>query len=324
MKESLTPEKIQKEYSTGYLGKEFAAELLISLIEGSENTEIRVRSIKALEKINFQSEKIFKTLENYMLSDENAIVRASVLKYIIHNFIEDGLPALRWAIQHEKSPLILKIIFDSIENFDSPHLKLIKKDLVNWNKQFSSKIGVVPQESKFFLDLEVLFALGKRNYEIDPLCYKHFEVLSDTKNSEPWLLIKDKHVEILNFNYFKWKFIKNNSDVINSLSKLQDLDIYLRSLKRYRHNDVAISSIPESIGSLIYLKKLTLQRNGLKKLPLSMKNLTLLKELDLSYNKFEEIPQVIIFLNTLEKLNIKHNIVQSIPESLSHNIKVIR
>lgn len=225
---------------------------------------------------------------------------------------------------HEKSPLVLKLFFDSIEIFDSPQLKLIKKALINWNEQFSSKIGVVPQESKFFLDLEVLFAKGKRNYEVNPSSYKHFEELSDIKNGEPWLVIKNKHVEILNFNYFKWKFIKNNADIINSLSKLQDLDVYLCSLRKYSHNDVLISTIPESIGSLIYLNKLILQRNGLKDLPISMKRLSFLKELDLSYNKFDEIPHVLTSLKALEKLNIKHNIVQSIPESLFYNTKVIR
>ena len=324
MKESLTPEKIQKDLSTGDLVRENAVELLISLIEGSDNIEIRVESIKTLENLNVQSEKIFKILENYLISDENAIVRASVAKYIIHNYLEDGLSALRWAIQHERSPMVLNLFFDSMEKFDSPQLKLMKKDLINWNDQFSTKIGVVPQESKFFLDLEVLFAKGKRNYVIDPFSYKHFETLSDIKNGEPWLAIKDRHVEILNFNYFNWKFIKNNTDIVNSLSKLQDLDVYLCSLRKYTHNDVVISSIPESIGSLIYLKKLTLRRIGLKKLPFSLKKLTQLKELDLSYNQLKEIPQFIISLNALERLNIKHNIVKSIPEPLSNNIKVIR
>ena len=114
MKEPLTPEKIQKEYSTGDLSKENAAELLISLIEGSDNTGIRVESIKALEKIKFHTEKIFKTLENYMISDENATIRASVANFIIRNFLEDGIPALRWVFKHEKSPLPLKVFNASI------------------------------------------------------------------------------------------------------------------------------------------------------------------------------------------------------------------
>ena len=54
MKESLTPEKIEKELLNGNLGKENAVKQLISLIEGSENTIIRVESIEALERINIQ------------------------------------------------------------------------------------------------------------------------------------------------------------------------------------------------------------------------------------------------------------------------------
>ena len=324
MKESLTPEKINKAYSTGELGKENAAELLVSLIEGSENTEIRVKSIEALEKINFHSEKIFKTLENHLISDESAYVRASVANYLIRNFLDDSLPALKWAVQHEKSPLVIKILYSLQENSYGPQLKMIQKDLIHWSKFFSSKIGVVPQESIFFLDLEVLFAKGKKNYEIDPFSYKYFEKLSDIKNGEPWLVIKNKHVEILNFNYFNWKFIKNNTDILKSLSKLQDLDVYLCSLRKYSNNQIILPSIPESIGSLNYLKKLILRRNGLKKLPISIKSLSLLKELDISYNKFMEIPNEINSLNKLEILNIKHNFIQNIPESLSNYIKVIR
>ncbi len=324
MKESLTPEKIQSDFTTGELGKEKAAELLISLIEASEDTETRVKSIKTLEKLNFQSENIFKILENYLISDENADVRASVANYIFQNFLDAAIPALRWMIQHEKSPIVLKVIFNSIEKIESTQMGLIEKDLKNWNEQFASKIGIVPHESLFFLDLEVLFSKGKRNYEINPFSYKYFETLSNIKNGEPWLVIKNKHVEILDLNFFKWKFIKNNEDIIKSLLKLQDLDVYLCSLSKYNQNDFLISIIPESIGSLKFLKKLIVGRNNLTKLPRSFNKLTSLEELDLSYNKFEVFPQVIMSLNSLKKLNIKHNLIQSIPEFLFNNIKIIR
>jgi len=316
MKESLNPEKIQKDYSTGDLGKENAAEQLISLFEGSNNTKIRVESIEALEKINFQTKNIFKMLENYLISDENAIIRASVANYIIHHYPEDGLSALRWAIQHEKSPLVLKIFFDSIRKFDNPRFKLIKKDLTNWNKKYAAKVGVVPQESLFFLDLEALFAKYKRTNEIDPFWFRHFQKLSNVKNGEPWLVIKHKHVEVLNLNYFNWKWVKDNSDIVNSLYKFKYLDVYFNSLNKDNMNDKVFFKIPNSIGKLTYLKKLTLVRNRLQKIPESIGKLTSLKELDLSYNNFYEIPQLIGELNSLEKLNLKGNKIQKIPDSL--------
>ena len=316
MKDSLTPEKIQKDFSSGDLGKENAAELLISLIEGNEDSEIRVESIKVLEKINFQNENIFKILENYLISDENAVIRASVANYIIENFPEDGLSAFKWVIQHENSPLVMKIFFDAIEKLGNPQLKLIKKDLINWIDKYATKIRIVPQEAIFFLDLEACFAKGKRKYEIDPNCYKHFEKLSDIKNGEPWLVIKNKHVEIFNLNYFNWKWVKENSDIVNSLYKFKYLDVYFNSLNKYNINDKHFFEIPESIGKLTYLKKLILAQNRLQKIPESIGSLNSLKELDLSYNNFYEIPQIIGALNSLEKLNLKGNQIQKIPDSL--------
>ncbi len=314
MKEYLILKKIQSELATGELGKEKVAELLISLLETSENTEIRVSSIKILEKINFRSENIFKILENYLISDENAVVRASVAKYLFENFLDSAIPALKWIIQHEKSPLVLKIFFDSINRFDNPQLNLIKKDLINWNKIYASKIGIDPQEARFFLDLESLFAKDKQDYEINPFMFKHFQKLSDIKNEEPWLVIKSKHVEILNFNYFNWKWINENLDIVNSLYKFKYLDVYFNSINEYHFNSNNLIKIPETIGKLRYLKKLILKRNNLNCLPESIGNLTSLKELDLSYNEFYEIPQIISAIKSLEKLNFKANKIQKISE----------
>ena len=103
--------------------------------------------------------------------------------------------------------------------------------------------------------------------------------------------------------------------IIDSLSNLQDLDIYFCSIKRYSYDFSKTAMIPESIGSLTFLKKLNLKRNELKEIPSSIKNLTKLKELDLSHNKFEEIPHIIINLKRLENLNIKHNNIQDIPDT---------
>lgn len=323
MKESLTPEKIQEALTIGDLSKENAAELLISLIERSDNTKIRVASIKALEKIEFQTKKIFKTIENCLISDENAVVRSSVTKHIIHNFPEEGLPALRWAIQHDKSPLVLKVFFDSIEKFDNPQLKQIKKDLSNWNEQYASKIGLIPEESRFFLDLEVLFAKDRKNYEIEPNNYKIFQELRNTRNSEPWLVINNNHVEILNFNYFNWKFINENREIIPSLFKLNYLYLYFEIIRKYSsyHN---FSRIPESIGALTCLKKLILARNKLQKIPDSIGKLTSLKVLDLSFNELREIPQIIRSINSLEELNLNNNRIEHIPNSMKPFLKTLK
>jgi Leucine-rich repeat (LRR) protein len=324
MKGSLTPDRIQKSLSTGDLTRENAAEQLISLIEGSNNTEIRIQSIKIFEKLKIQNENLFKIMENCLISDENGLIRAEVAKYIIQNYLEEGITALIWSIQHDKSPLVLILFFDFIEKFESPQFESIKEELFVWNKDFSKKIGIVPQESRFFLDLEVLFAKSKENYSIDPYSYEFFETIKSINERDPWLNIKDNHVQSLTFNYFNWKYVKFNSDILKSFLKLQDIEVYLNSLRKYSQNDVLLQSVPESIGTLSSLEKLNLRRNGLETLPNSFKNLTLLKELDLSYNRLEEIPEYIYTFNNLETVNIKHNNIQNIPESSSNKIKVIR
>ncbi|MFX1326522.1 MAG: hypothetical protein ACFE91_00060 [Promethearchaeota archaeon] len=316
MKESLTPEKIKKRYSKGNIDKENVAELLISLIEGSDDTKIRIESIKILERINFQDENIFNILENYLISDENENIRAIAAKYIIYNFPEDGFSALRWTIQHEKSPLVLKIFFDSINRFDTPQLNFIKEDLMNWNKNYASKLGIVPHETKFFLEIEYLLAKDKQGYEIDPFWFKNFHRLSDIRNREPWLVIKNKHIEILNYNYFIWKWVKENSDIISSLYKFKYLDVYFNSIHEYNYNSNNIIEIPKTIFELRNLKKLILKRNNINYIPDSILRLTTLKELDLSYNLFNDIPQIIGKIKTLEKLNLKGNNIQKIPDEM--------
>ena len=316
MKEFLTPEKIKQSLLNRGLNKEKAAELLISLIEGSDNPRTRVNSIKTLEMIGFRTKKIFSTLENYLISDQDANLRAAAAEYIILNFLEEGITPLNWVIQHDNSPLVLKVFNTYTSKFKKGNYDAISQTLLTRNKEFASDLGIIPEESRFFLDIEALFAEDKENYEIDPESYKNFQNLADFKGGDPWLIINNKRVESLNFNYYKWKFVRDNLDLVYSLSKLIDLDFYINSLKKYSSKYIKISLIPESIGSLTYLKKLILRKNGLEKIPSSIKKLTLLRELDLSYNELEEIPQMMQTLSSLENLNIKHNKIRRIPDSL--------
>ena len=60
----LTPEKIYEDFRKNNLDKSTAFELLISLIEHSDDDNIRVESIKNLEKIGIDNNKLFKLFEN--------------------------------------------------------------------------------------------------------------------------------------------------------------------------------------------------------------------------------------------------------------------
>ena len=64
MREPFTPEKIHLDVKNGKISKLEAAELLISLIEGSNEAKTRKKCIEAFEKIDLKTEKIFKIFEN--------------------------------------------------------------------------------------------------------------------------------------------------------------------------------------------------------------------------------------------------------------------
>jgi len=315
MTKPLSPDIIYNEFLNGDLDKEKAAELLISLIELSEIAKTRIKSLGLLKRIGHVTPKIYKLLEDCSVSDENALVRATTVDILINNYLEESLNLLQWSIEHDKSPMVIKTIIDFFETNENSKYKPINKKLTHWIKEFSSTIGVTPSESRFFLDIEAIFARDKGNYEIKPQSYKHFEILSDIKGGEPWLLIKDDHVEILNFTYFNWKFIKENEDIINSLIDLNDLDIYFKTVNKFT-TDTNNQAIPASIGNLTSIKKLILRRNLIQTLPTSVSNLKLLKVLDLSYNNLNKIPPILTSLNSLEKVNLKHNGFQIIPDSL--------
>jgi len=307
---------ILRRVKDGELNKNDAAEILISLIEESDNPEVCVECIDVLEKISYKSEMIFKILENHLISDKNPSVRNAAVKVLISNFFKEGINSILWAIEHDNSPLVLKSISDFIKECNEPQIDLLSQKLYNWTNKFASSIDIVPEEAKFFLDLEVLLAYGNENYTIDTDTYKYFRIITDYKTKEPWLVLKNQHVEILNFNYFNWKYIKNNKEQIESLLNLSNPHLFLSSIQGYYFGDNTPVKIPDSIRLLTRIKNLNLSGNKIKEIPLSIKFLTSLEKLDLSKNEIQEIPEWITSLCSLKFLNLNNNKIEKIPESI--------
>ena len=316
MKESVTPEAIVSDYLNRKLNFTLAADLLISILEKSDNPEMRKNSILALERLEGGNEKIFNILENCLLSDENHIVRSAAAKLIGHAYLKYGLKTLLWVIEHDKSPIIIQTIINMAENETNHHFKSIAKAISNWIEDFSTHIGVVPKESRFFLDLEVFFAQDKNNYEITPLTYAYYKKISCINDDNPWLLINNNHVETLYFNYFNWYFLKVNQDIIDSFIEIRDLDTFLDLYKKYELRKFNGSTIPKSLTYLNSLKKLILRRNNLGKFPEFLTQIESLQELDLSYNFIREIPDSILNLKNLKILKLNNNKIQKVSKGM--------
>ncbi len=317
MEKFLSPETIYAGVKSKEISKNIAADQLISLIEGSNIPKIRSESISILSKINIRDSRIFKIIENSLLSDESSFVRSSAVNLIGCNFLKEGLDILTWVVRHDKSPQVIKAIFDLNLDLANTHLKSLKKELDNYLEKIALAIGIVHNEAKFILDLEGKFACTEEKYELELGSYKLFTKLKDQKLGEFWLTIKKKHIEALSFNYFNWRYLKQNPSVFDSIFNLQDPIVYLNLLRKFHLSHIIDFLIPESMSLLTKLKKLNLSKNNIRFLPKSMFLLSNLKYLDLSYNMLSEIPEEITNLKFLNTLRIHNNQISEIPKALS-------
>ena len=314
MRESFTPERIYYDVKHGKLSKSEAIEVLISLIGGSNEAKDREKCLDVCKQLSLKTERIFKILENSLISDENPLVRSAAARAIFSNFLKDDLSSLKWAIQHEKSPIVLKTIFDLFKNIDNQKIKFLNKELHKRIEKFALAIGLVPDEAKFILDLEALFAKDGENYEINTDTYGYYQSLTD--DGEPWLEIKNKHITGLSLNFYNWRFVKENPEYVDYLLSLFHLNLFLSALKKLNINRKKIREIPDSIGSLASLERLNLSRNKIRNLPKSIGSLPSLKKLDLSRNDILEIPLSICQMTSLKWLDLSHNNIREIPVAI--------
>jgi len=156
---NFTPEKICSDFLNNKLKEEVAIDLLLSLIENSEAFNIRAKSIEAISKLNLYNYRIFKFIENCLVSDENALVRSASVKTLAKNFPKHYLLPLNWAIQHDNSVIVLKTIYDVIRNAQDPLTQQLK---LNLNNRLT-KAYDVKCEAILFLNLEVVYAEFSEN-----------------------------------------------------------------------------------------------------------------------------------------------------------------
>ena len=319
MSESLTPEAILTDFSRGKVNINLAVDLLLSLIEKSSNLELREACINALRKLGIPKEnmeKVYKIIENLLLSDENQFVRNSAAVLISDHLLKYGEDALTWTIQHDSSPLVINTLIELFLDESQKVSLELSQELHKWLSNYANCIGINLQESFFFLEVECLFTKYIKNYEISDKSFTYFRYISNSKSSEPFIFINNRHIERLHFNFYNWLYLKKNQDIIESFRKIKDLASYLSLQKNYDLKFRDSIDLPSSIACLNQLKVLNLSANGIKIIPNYIFTLINLRELDLSRNKIEEIPSSIVTLNKLKVLNLKNNNLDIIPSDL--------
>ncbi|MFW9937105.1 MAG: leucine-rich repeat domain-containing protein [Candidatus Thorarchaeota archaeon] len=309
----LTPNAICSDLENNKISKSLALDLLISLIEGSDDTNLRTESILALKRILTKSKKLFKILENCIVSDENALIRSAAAEIILHNYIDQGLNTILWALEHDKSPLVLNAIIKLSENYKKPNWNQLIKSVAKKVGEIANNIGIIDKEALFILDIESIFASKKPSYDLDLKTYDFYKEIGDS-----WLEIKNEQIISLNFNFFNWFLLKENPTIFNSLNRLIFPEIYLNlinDLNLAKSNDL---KIPESIGNLNALKSLDLSHNYIKELPISLSQLKSLKYLNLGWNNFQKVPDILFSLTSLEILDLSHNNIKEIPSKIKN------
>ena len=326
MNEILTPQKISDDLEDNLISKSFAIELLFSIIDSSEDPLIREECIEVFRHIEKKDQKIFKLLENYLISDENPRVRNAAAKLIGTYYLDLGVESLCWSLSHDKSPIVLSTIATIVESSTNKKPHGLKHELEKLYNYISKQIGVINDEARFFLDLETIFARNRLNYEMNFDEYKNYQKLKDLEKQDYWLRIEDKRVVSLYFHYFSWNYLKERKNSFSSFTKLIDPFIYFNTLKKLEIRKYVEFELPGSISLLTSLKKLSLRDNGIKKVPPSFSRLTQLVHLDLSWNALKSIPESIYTLKKLRSLNLAHNNIKEVSQKIMDliNLKEIK
>ncbi|UCD00781.1 MAG: hypothetical protein JSV23_07795 [Promethearchaeota archaeon] len=244
--------------------------LLVSLIDNCEIYHYRVKYIREFGEIIIRTEKNFQILENYLISDENPIIRSIAAKIILLKFTKLCINPLKWVINNDKSVYVLKNLINLLEHSDINCSKLLLKIVFN---RLTEIYEVIPKEAQFLIDLE---------YELNP----DFEIgfFRPVK--------KDKNIVALDFAGRKLKSLPFS---IGALSFLKHLNLW----------DNYLTTLPKSIESLSNLQFLYLDWNKFKIIPdIQWDKLKLLEKLSFTNNpEIKKIPEALFKL-------IKQNFVK--------------
>ncbi|MFW9941984.1 MAG: leucine-rich repeat domain-containing protein [Candidatus Thorarchaeota archaeon] len=125
----LTPRAIYENFRNNNIDENKIIDALISLIENVDDIEIRDDCIEILNKLDFKNRKLFKILENILISDENENLRYIAAKIIKSKFKKKALIPFLWAVQHESSYNCLIIMIKTLEELhdDRINTTLIKE-----------------------------------------------------------------------------------------------------------------------------------------------------------------------------------------------------
>jgi len=276
MKDSLDPNSIYQKIIKNRITKFEAIEFLVSIIEKSDDTSLRLESLNVLNKLNVKNQAIFKIIESCLISDEYEDIRIISAEIILSNYLEVGLKSIEWAILNDKSPKVLSLLGHMLKNRQSYLFEVLNQIYFQRLEKIGLKYKLIPEEVPFLLDLG--FNINNNNLfyweSIKKLIYAENIVC----------IIKDKHILELSLSL--------RNQLPSSISLLKNLK-YLNLSCNY------LTNLPDSLSELSHLENIDLSWNNFSTIPDVLSNLKSIEKINFRNNNIQELPN---WLSLLDKI----------------------
>ena len=258
----VNPTEIYRRYERNELDEVAAVGYLKSIIEGSNNEDLRVRSVEILGKMDLKAGEVFQFFEHLISSDENSQVRLESLKIIVRNFLHKSILIIHHVIKHEKSADNLYGLYKELENVKSKGAISLKNDMELFlGDKYIKKFNLIPREAMALqiIELEV-------GTEATHVFYWHdasvFAV--EPKNGK----VVDLVIYDYNFSEIKYLDLFSQLDSLTISSAGVKEIANLQTLRNLKFLDLSLNEIREIKGldSLTKLKTFYVNDNPIRKI----------------------------------------------------------
>ncbi|MHA1803795.1 MAG: leucine-rich repeat domain-containing protein [Promethearchaeota archaeon] len=233
---------------------------LVNHVEREGDFEERVEN---LNMSWISNEKLFDLLEYLLISDKSPSIRRGAALCLLHLYPKKCSKPIIWAIQHERSIIILKTLHDFIFSHDTSEMKVLRFFL---NKRLEHLYKIVPEEAGVLLELGAIKV--RKN------------IVHDYK-----IIIEKKHVITLELPGWHLKKLPR---CIGNLKRLKLLNLW----------DNNLTHLPSTFRKLTALQSLYLDWNHFSKLPYVLSHMKSLKKISLTNNnRLKKLPDSMLKLS---------------------------
>lgn len=285
----LTPKKIFEEFQNNELSKSSAVQLLTSLIENSDDGNIRLESFRNLEKIGLIDNKSFKFIENLLISDSSWEIRSAAAQCITEKFQEKAINPLKWAINYEQIYDCIVMIVNSLVKLNSFESKSILIDEIKKIKKNKYLFKDSKITNKAFKK-EIKKLLKVRNFDE----MSHEDLAEIILNYKTIIALKSKFYNV----YYELKDAK-----VTKLD-LSDIEFEVRGWKSEFNNYIKdLSDIP-GLTNLKHLTHLYLSNNQISNIQ-KLTEISSLSYIHLSNNNLTDVKNI-EYIKQLANQNLKY------------------